>query len=93
MKVSEIKRKINKSKNTELNKFDPNSIPEISEIKIDTNASVEERKINFLNTYSSPYFFKIKGRIVKIEYSDNDISAEECFQNAFEDMVFNNLQV
>ena len=90
MRVEEIKKKLEKSKNTKLEDFDSNSIPEITEIKINTKESIEERKKNFLISYSSPYFFKIKGKIVKIEYSDDNVSAEDCFQKAFEDMIFNN---
>ena len=34
--------------------------------------------LDFISKTKNPYIFKINGRLVKIEFSDNEKSAEEC---------------
>jgi len=39
------------------------------------------RILDFINKTKNPYAFKIKGKIVKIEFSENGIKAEDALSN------------
>ncbi len=79
--IKELEEKINKSKKVEIEDVSVDDIDKISEIKISKNKSGNERILDYIKKVSNPYLLNINGRVVKIEFSSNGKSAEECISN------------
>lgn len=79
--LEKLETKIIQCKNTRIEDVNIEDIDKISEIKIDRKKKGNERILDFINKVSNPYIFNIDGRIVKIEFTNNNIKAEECISN------------
>ena len=77
----ELKEKIDRCKSIELSDINPDDVDELDSIKIDRKKSKEERILDFITKSKNPYIFKVEGKLVKIEYSNNGRNAEECIMN------------
>ena len=86
MDINKLRKKLEKCQNVDINKINENDIDDINKIKIDKRKSSNERILDFLIKSKNPYFFKLNGKIVKISFSNNDKTADECLTN-----VLNNL--
>ena len=53
----------------------------MNEIKISRKKSKEERIIDFINKTKNPYIFKVNGKLVKLEFTDNGTNAEDAIIN------------
>ena len=53
-------------------------------MKISIKKSKEEKILDFISKTKNPYIFKVNGKLVKIEFSKNDKSAEESLTNVIE---------
>jgi len=78
MNVEELKKKIDKCKNINIDDISINDIDDINKFKIDKRKSSNERILDFLIETKNPYVFMIEGRIVQISFSDTDKSADDC---------------
>lgn len=67
--------------NISLNEVNPDDVDELSSIKINTRINPVNRIIDFISKTKNPYIFKVNGKLVKIEFSKNDKSAEESLTN------------
>ena len=55
---------------------------EITDIKIDRRKPSNERILDFIIKIKNPYIFKVKGKFVRIRFSDDtDKTAEDCLTN------------
>ena len=61
-------------------------IPLITDIKIDKRKSSNERILDFLNKVKNPYIFKVKGKLVRIRFSDTDKTADDCLTNVLKNL-------
>lgn len=61
-----------------IEEINPNEIDELDSIKINRRKTPNERILDFLSNTKNPYAFKINGRIVKIEFSENRKKAEDA---------------
>ena len=86
MNYKELKEKLEKCKNINIEDIDPNDVDEISDIKVDKRKSSRERILDFLNTTKNPYVFKVKGRLVKIGFSDTEKTADDCLTNVLKSL-------
>ena len=86
MKLEELKKKINKCKNVELSSISLDDVDELTDIKIDKRKSSDERLLDFLSKTKNPYAFKINGKIVKIEFSETDLTANDCLTNVLDSL-------
>ena len=77
----ELKEKLERCRNMELSDINPDDVDELSSIKINRRKPKEERILDFISQTKNPYAFKVNGRIVKIEFSNNDRKAEDCIMN------------
>ena len=50
----------------------------LEDIKIDRRKDSNERILDFIMNTKNPYAFKIKDKIVKIEFSKNGVKAEDA---------------
>lgn len=55
---------------------------EITDIKIDRRKHSNERILDFIMKTKNLYIFKVKGKIVRIRFSENsNLTAEDCLIN------------
>ena len=79
--IKELEDKINKSKKISIDEVDINELDDLSEIKISKKKKGYERILEFIKNISNPYIFKIDNKIVKIEFTNNGVSAEDSITN------------
>ena len=79
--IKELQEKLERCKNISLDKVNPDDVDELSSIKINTRMNPVNRIIDFISKTKNPYIFKVNGKLVKIEFSKNDKSAEESLTN------------
>lgn len=60
---------------------DPESLVDITDIQIDKNLSREQRLVSFLRQIQNPYCFRCGKLIVKISFSDTDVTLEERLEH------------
>lgn len=76
--ITELEEKLKRCGDISIKEVDPNDVDNLDDIKIDRRKKPNERILDFISKTKNPYIFKINGRLVKIEFSDNEKSAEEC---------------
>ena len=79
--IKELEDKINKCKKISIDEVDINKLDDLSEIKISKKKKGYERILEFIKNISNPYIFKIDNKIVKIEFTNNGVSAEDSITN------------
>ena len=79
--ISLLREKLDKCRKMKLEDINLDEVDDLSEIKISRKSSSNEKLLDFLISVKNPYFFKLNGKIVKIEFSDNSIKAEESISN------------
>ncbi len=85
--LKELKEKLERCRNVNLDDVKLEDVDEITDIKIDRRKSSNERILDFLTKVKNPYIFKVKGKLVRIRFSENShLTAEDCLTN-----VLNNL--
>jgi hypothetical protein len=81
-----LKDKLEKCKNIDLKTITENDIDDINDIKIDRRKSSNERILDFLSVVKNPYVFKINGRIVRMRFSDTELTADDCLTNMLKNL-------
>lgn len=79
--ITSLKNKLEECKKVDIKNVALNEVEDISNIKINKRKNTNDRILDFLNKTTNPYIFKVKGRLVKIEFSANDKSADTCITN------------
>ena len=78
MRIDKLKEKLDKFENTSLSEVNINEVDEITDIKINKRKSSNERILDFLNSVKNPYVFKLNGKLIKISFSDTNVTADDC---------------
>lgn len=86
MKIEKLKEKLKKYENIPLSEININDVDEITDIKINKRKSSNDRILDFLNTVKNPYVFKHNGRLVRIGFTDTNITADECLTNVLKNL-------
>ena len=86
MKIDTLKEKLNKYENISLSEVNIDEVDEISDIKINKRKSSNDRILDFLNTVKNPYVFKHKGKLIKIGFSETNLTADECLTNVLKNL-------
>lgn len=84
--LKELKRKVKYYKDIPIDEINSTDVIDIKDIKIDRRKSSDERLLDFLNVVENPYVFKIKGRVVKVNFSDSDKTAEDCLTSVLKSL-------
>lgn len=84
--VVRLKEKVEKCRNISFDDVDIAKLKDISEMRISKKKSSKERILDFLNTVENPYIFKVNNILVKIEFSNNNKSAEESITNVIKSL-------
>lgn len=64
-------------KNVELTIADRDALIDIRDVKVDTTLPKRERAVDFIRQIGNPYCYKHGKYVVKIVFSDSDITLEE----------------
>ena len=86
VKIDELMKKVEKYKNISLDEVNINEVKDLTEIKISRRKSSNDKILDFLNSVENPYVFKINDTLVKIEFSNNKKTAENCITNAIKNI-------
>ena len=70
-------------RNIDIRNFDPDTIPDIKDIHIDTDKPVLDRVLDYINQAKNPYFNRCGKILVKIEYSKTESTIEDCMEGYF----------
>lgn len=62
---------------------DPDTIPDIRNIKIDTEKPLLERSLDYISQAQNPYYIRCGKILVKIEYAKTDTTIEDCMEGYF----------
>ncbi len=84
--LKELKRKVKYYKDIPIDEINSADVIDIKDIKIDRRKSSDERLLDFLNVVENPYVFKIKGRVVKVNFSDSNKTAEDCLTSVLKSL-------
>lgn len=84
--IKELEEKLKRCKDIDLSEVDIDEVDDLDKIKISRKKSKEERIIDFINETKNPYVFKVNGRLVKLEFTDNGKSAEDCLINVLKNL-------
>ena len=84
--LKDLKRKVKYYKDIPISEINSDDVIDIKDIKIDRRKSSDERLLDFLNVVENPYVFKIKGRVVKVNFSDIDKTAEDCLTSVLKSL-------
>ena len=67
-------------KAVDIRTVDPETLVDVTKIKIDENLSKEERVAEFLRQVKNPYCFRVGNMVVKNVYSNDGVSLRERFE-------------
>ena len=84
--IQELEEKLNRCKNMKLENITLDDVDELGSIKIDRRKSSNERILDFLTKVKNPYIFKVNGRLVRMRFSENGPTADECLINMLENL-------
>ena len=79
--IKELEEKLKRCKYIEVNEVNIDDVDELSEIKISRKKSKEEKILDFIVKTKNPYIFKVNGKLVKLEFTDNGTNAEDAIIN------------
>ena len=84
--IKELEEKINRCKNMKLEDINLDDVDEISSIKIDRRKSSNERILDFLTQVKNPYVFKVNGKLVRMSFSENGPTTDDCLTRVLENL-------
>ena len=84
--IEALSEKLKRCREIPLDEVNPDDVDEITDIKIDKRKSSNERILDFLNKVKNTYIFKVKGKLVRIRFSDTDKTADDCLTNVLKNL-------
>ena len=84
--VKELEEKIKRCKYIEVNEVNKDDVDELSDIKISRKKSKKEKILDFISKTKNPYIFKVNGKLVKLEFTDNRTNAEDAITNVIKSL-------
>ena len=84
--LKELQEKLEKWRNMRLEDETLDDVDELGTIKIDRRKSSNKRILDFLTKVKNPYIFKVNGRLVRMKFSENGPTADECLTNMLENL-------
>ena len=84
--INKLELKLKRGSNINLDDVSISEVEDIDNIVIDSNKSSVERILDFLLKQKNPYLFKVGGVIVKVDFSNNNVSADNCITEVFKDI-------
>lgn len=76
-----------KMKNTDIRTVSRDELVDIDTVKINVNNTPEQKVNEYINQIKNPYCFLCGGYVVKLEYSDEGRTIEDCFIKMIESLL------
>lgn len=74
-------------KNTDIRTVDKSSLVDIKDIHINPKSPPNEKTAEYVRQIKNPYCFLCNGYAVKIEFSDNERTIEDCFMDYIDSLI------
>ena len=74
-------------RNIDITAIGPNTIPDSTNIIIDTNKPVLERTLEYIEQAGNPYFIRCGNILAKIEYSETETTIDDCLEGYFRSLL------
>ena len=84
--IKELEEKINRCKDIKLEDINPDEVDDINSIKIDRRKASDERILDFLTQVKNPYVFKVNGKLIRMTFSENGPTADDCHTRVLENL-------
>jgi len=84
--IKELREKLERCKNISLDEVNLDDVDELSSIKINTRMNTVNRIIDFISKTKNPYIFKVNGKLVRMSFSGNGPTADECLTQCLENL-------
>ena len=84
--IKELEEKIKRCKYINVNETNIDDVDELSWIKISRKKSKEEKILDFIGETKNSYIFKVNGKLVKLEFTDNGTNAEDVIMNVIKSL-------
>ena len=84
--VNKLREKLERCKNVSFDDITLDDVDDISTVKISKKQNDYEKILDFIENTKNPYIFKCNGKFVKIEFSENKLSAKESLISAVSDI-------
>ena len=84
--IKELREKIDRCKNMKLYDVSLGDVDDISSINIDRRKSSNERILDFLRKTKNPYIFKVNNTLVRISFSNNERTADDCLTSVLKNL-------
>ena len=84
--IKKLEEKLERCKNIKLEDINPDDVDKISSIKIDRRKSSNERILDFLTQVKNPYVFKVNGKLIRMTFSENGPTADDCLTRVLENL-------
>ena len=84
--IQELEEKLKRCRNMKLEDVTLDDVDELGTIKIDRRKSSNDIFLDFLTKVINPYIFKINSRLVRMRFSENGPTADECLTNMLENL-------
>lgn len=84
--IKELREKIDRCRNMKLSDVSLDDVDEISSIKIDRRKPSNERILDFFKKTKNPYIFKVNNTLVRISFSNNDRTADDCLTSVLKNL-------
>ena len=84
--IKELREKIERCKNMKLSGVSLDDVDDILSINIDRRKSSNERILDFLRKTKNPYIFKVNNTLVRISFSNNERTADDCLTSVLKNL-------
>ena len=74
-------------RNVDIQYIDPDSIPDIRDMNIDSDKPLLERTLDYIDKIKNPYCIRCGKILVKIEYSETETTIEDCMEGYFRALI------
>ena len=84
--IKELQDKLERCRNVSLDEVSIDDVDELSSVKINTRLNQVDRIIDFISKAKNPYIFKVNGKLVKLEFTDNGTNIEKAIMNVIKSL-------
>lgn len=81
--INELKEKLERQNSIGINDININDIDNINTINMNEDKPSINRILDFIIYIKNPYIIKVDDTIVKMEFSNTKVKADECMNNLF----------
>ena len=85
-KIKKLEQRLKINRDISIDAVDITKVRTTQRLNIDYSKSSLMRILDFIISTENPYMIKVNGTIVKMEFSNTNIKAEECINRVFYDL-------